>query len=587
MKKSGSVFVIFLLGVVIISLIIVLSIFMEGRGIAGKISGSDYKAYEELMDLGPLADSPIELKGDLLQKWKNLYKAAAHINNIKKSLEKLELESISDIAKAFENHQAVILEAAEELKKADTELSKIDPGKFPENLRGKVEIVINEFQKYSDLIKKTEENIKAIEKLLGLRYPHRYLILFQNNNESRPTGGFIGSVLLLDVNDGKLTESETIDVYTLDGQFHEYIEPPYEIKELTNEWRLRDSNYWPDFSVSGAKAAWFFQKEGGPSVDSVIAVNQSILEKFLELTGPIQVPGLKAPITSENYDTVLSYVIESKLSGAKDPKEVLKNLVPLVQRELLKKENFIELIKIIKDEITRKNILAYSGDMDVEKFFDNTKMSGKMLKPAENEDYLSVVTTSISGNKSDKFIEQELLHDTWISKNGEIINQLSVTRAHTWSSKILWQWQNILSEFGFTEMSETVKDILGRGQNKSVVRVYIPKGSEILETTSIPDIEKKYDETLDKEYFIFRMEVAQGEEETATIDYKLPFKLKFSPLLTYKLNVQKQPGNTNTTLVKQISGDSLKNHKNFPDSAKPEYELELNEDVYFSSLWDL
>lgn len=577
-KAKQSVFILLLVGIIIVVVANVINIYTAGK-----------KNPEKFIELSSLISSHVELPGDLFADFQKVAQALEHMKNIQKSVEKLKINSLEDVARALENHKQVALETADEIIKVKEELKNVNPKIFPEELGAKVEMVLEEFNKYSDLIDHTKENIPAIENLMGLRYPHRYLILFQNNNEARPTGGFIGSVMLIDINDGKLEKSEVFDVYDFDGQFHEYIEPPYEIKELTDKWRLRDSNYWPDFTVSGEKAAWFFQKEGGPSVDSVIAINQSILKPILEITGPISVPGLPSEITKENYDTVLSYIIESKLTGVNNPKEVLKNLVPIVQKELLKQENFIKLLGVIRDEIAQKNLLAYSRHNEVEKFFDNLQASGKMIKPKGNEDYLSVVTTSISGNKSDKYIEQELTHDTWITERGEVLNQISIKRSHTWNDTVLWGLKNTLEKFGFNDISDTMKDVLGRGANRSVIRVYVPKGSELLETTSISEIEKKYDELLDKEYFIFRMEVTKGEEKTVTIDYKLPFKLPFNPMAAYKLHIQKQPGNTNTTLIKHISGEGLKNLKNFPDivntAKKVSFEVPLMTDKYFASLW--
>ncbi|HMB26022.1 MAG TPA: hypothetical protein VKP03_01250, partial [Patescibacteria group bacterium] len=43
---------------------------------------------------------------------------------------------------------------------------------------------------------------KTINKILGEKYKKRYLFVFQNINELRPTGGFMGSLALVDINQG-------------------------------------------------------------------------------------------------------------------------------------------------------------------------------------------------------------------------------------------------------------------------------------------------------------------------------------------------------------------------------------------------
>ena len=65
------------------------------------------------------------------------------------------------------------------------------------------------------------------------------------------------------------------DVHVVDGQLKGHVDPPTPIKELLEQehWYLRDSNWNPDFTISGEKAAWFYEKETGLKVDGVIAVD--------------------------------------------------------------------------------------------------------------------------------------------------------------------------------------------------------------------------------------------------------------------------------------------------------------------------
>lgn len=81
--------------------------------------------------------------------------------------------------------------------------------------------------------------------LLGDRYPERYLVLLQNDSEARPTGGFIGSFMIVDINDGYITKMDFHDVYEFDGQLSEDIPAPEDIAKISKNWRLRDSNYSP------------------------------------------------------------------------------------------------------------------------------------------------------------------------------------------------------------------------------------------------------------------------------------------------------------------------------------------------------
>ena len=94
-------------------------------------------------------------------------------------------------------------------------------------------------------------------RLAGFDGPKRYLVLLQNSNELRPTGGFIGSIGKLLFDEGKMRDFTIQDVYAVDGQLKGHIDPPGPIRDLLNQehWYLRDSNWDPDFTQSGARAA--------------------------------------------------------------------------------------------------------------------------------------------------------------------------------------------------------------------------------------------------------------------------------------------------------------------------------------------
>ena len=99
-----------------------------------------------------------------------------------------------------------------------------------------------------------------LPELLGVNGPRYYLILTQNEDEIRPTGGFISAAGLLSVEAGRITSLTFEDSYAIDDlQGHAYPDPPaplltYMCSEL---WLFRDSNWSPDFPTSARQAAEF------------------------------------------------------------------------------------------------------------------------------------------------------------------------------------------------------------------------------------------------------------------------------------------------------------------------------------------
>lgn len=470
-----------------------------------------------------------------------------------------------------------------ETRAARDEIEKINQEILPQDIKGKLNYLKEKLNQIINTLESIESHFPAILKLLGDEKPHRYLILLQNNAEIRPSGGFIGSYSIVEINKGIIENLKVEDVYDIDGQYQGLIEPPEEFLPFTSNWRFRDSNYSPDFFYSGAKAAWFLEKEGGPVVDTVIAINQTLLEDFLEITGPLQVGELPDKISAENYTTILTYVIESKMWGEEDPKHILKVMIPEFQKAILKKENVSAIMSVLYKAAQQKMIMAYSKDSILQSLFDTFGISGRIKRTEEKEDFLSVVNISIGGNKTDHFVEEKISHHTTIGKKGTLTNEVEILRTHTFNTDAQRAWNNIWDGFGFdhTDVPGYVVDILGRGQNIVNTRIYVPEGSQLISG----DVEVKYDEELDKTYFFTKLSVLPQNTSSVKIEYKLPFKLDFSPLDTYKLTVQKQPGSLGSVFTKTIeTAEDMKDIKPYVYYPQDSYLSEENKVSYATNL---
>ncbi|PIR55542.1 hypothetical protein COU74_00185 [Candidatus Peregrinibacteria bacterium CG10_big_fil_rev_8_21_14_0_10_36_19] len=479
--------------------------------------------------------------------------------------------------------------AIDEIDQASELINKIKEKDLPDDLKSRVIFAKQKVSEVSNILNSTAKYFPAILDLLGDRYPHRYLILLQNNNEIRPTGGFIGSYGIMDINDGYIENLEIHDVYDIDGSYGGIIEPPEELKTFTSNWRFRDSNYSPDFPTSAKKARWFLEKQGGPSVDTVIAINQGLLRDLMEITGPVQV-GNFGKLTSSNYNLLLSYVIEGKIWGPENPKHILKVFIPAFKEAIMKESNVGRVTSKLYKAVQQKHIMVYSSHDDIEDLITSMGLSGEVKKTAENEDYLSVINIAYGGTKSEQFMKEEIYHDTYIDKVGNVTNEVRISRQHQWSPQIYRQWKQILKTYGFEEMPDQLIDTLGRGPNKVGVRVYVPEGSTLIES-NVKDIKIKFDKDTKKTYFYFKSETSAGEKKEAWIKYRPNISLKFNPTSAYRLTIEKQPGTAGSIFTKTLHvEDGLKTLMTYPsDSQTYEdssalYAKDLVYDRYFSAL---
>lgn len=362
---------------------------------------------------------------------------------------------------------------------------------------------LDEFLKLSDKLKD----------LLGLSNDKRYLLVFQNNSEIRASGGFLGSYALVDLRNGKIKNLEVPagGSYDLEAGLNgKKFQSPYPLQLINRLWKFWDANWWPDWPKSAKNLMWFYQESGGPSVDGVISLTPTVIERMLEITGPIDmIQEYGLVINSENFWETVQKVVEykniqfehpeavigipatstpinSSLPLTQDlinnvdnkPKKIIGDLMAKMLEILPKKisrENLPLFISVIEDSVLQKQILFYFKDEKIQSEIVKYGLSGEMKK--SDYDYLMMVDTNISGQKTDRVIKKEAALISEIQENGDIINTLKIKRNH----------QGVLGE-PFTGVINT-----------NWLRIYVPLNSKLLSAKGFSIPPKIYLTEADKE----------------------------------------------------------------------------------------
>ena len=265
--------------------------------------------------------------------------------------------------------------------------------------------------------------------------------------------------------------------------------------------------------------------------------------------------------------------------------QLLFDFIPEFKKRLLALNNFSEIGDLVSQLIINRHIQAYSRDHDIQALAERFNLDGRMIASAPKTDYLSVVSTSIGGNKSDHFVHTDLHHQSLISRNGSITNNLMITKNHTWQIQDYYKWVRLVWIYGTGPLNlETLRFILGEGDNVDYMRVYVPRGSRLIDTAGI-DIQKiTTSEDLDYTVFAFTFTpVSAGNSQTVHLQYKLPYTLAFSPSDNYRFITQKQAGAENINLKKSlVTADLLEVAKSYPDLNKTSaIEIPLNQNEIF------
>ncbi|PIT88388.1 MAG: hypothetical protein COU29_01200 [Candidatus Magasanikbacteria bacterium CG10_big_fil_rev_8_21_14_0_10_36_32] len=325
--------------------------------------------------------------------------------------------------------------------------------------------VLNDLDNLSDLG-------QTIQEVFGGQGLRRYLLIFQNPHEIRPTGGFIGSFAIMDIKDGKVTNLEVPagGSYDLQGQLDQFVEPPTPLLLANKRWEFQDANWFPDFPTSAEKMLWFYRHSRQLTADGVIAVNATVLERLLSIIGPVTDEERSLTLSANNaIATIQTVVEEGPEKQQRKPKQILTDLAPklLQQTTEIKPDQALPLLLSISEALKQKEIQAYFTDNDAQKTVSSFGWAGKILQTRENQDYLFIVNTNIRGEKSDAEIKQTISHQAVIQENGEVINMVTITREHS----------GIRGEklYGAT--------------NIDYLRIYVPAGSELISVSgfSWPD----------------------------------------------------------------------------------------------------
>ncbi len=263
-----------------------------------------------------------------------------------------------------------------------------------------------------------------------------YLLALQNSNELRPTGGFIGSIALVTVADGLLNDFAVQDVYALDGQLKGHVDPPIPIKELLNQehWYLRDSNWDPDFRVSGERAAWFYEKESGGTVDGVIAVSTPFLTELLEVTGPLDLPDYNDRITKDNFfGKSLYYTKADFFPGSTQKKDFLSSLTMAIIAKLSSggTKDMVGLSRALGNALEAGDIQFWFPDSLPQSLAEQAGWAGRIdeklpCEPSCMVERVRLVESNMSVNKVNAYITRVMNVRTDVSVEGEIDSTIEV-----------------------------------------------------------------------------------------------------------------------------------------------------------------
>lgn len=429
----------------------------------------------------------------------------------------------------------------------ETNLDQIDPNRYPETYND-TEIRANIFKakemvfQAHQLIKNGKPIISKTSWLLGKDKPRNYLMIFQNDAELRPTGGFWTAYGTLKVDNGKLTPGISDDIYSLDAKYTTATPVPRPLKayhlNITN-WNIRDLNISPDFPTSVELFLERYNKitRGKEKIDAVIGLDTTVLVNLVRVLGGVGVPGWgNFSAEPDKRCDGCPQIIYQLETIADQPRSFIVSdrkgfLGPLMNSLLSNamgsgKDKIGPLAEVALNDIFQKHVLFYFTDPDTQKAAVLANIAGSITPTDKNTDYFHLNDANMASAKTNLFIKQKIKHEI-TTKDGQVEHKISITYTNPTKAS------NCNLEKG---------DLcLNAPKYRDWFRFYVPTGSKLIKMTG-SEVDPVVYEELNKQVF----EGFYGNNyplyALASTKTSIQYTSSVPASKDYSLLLQKQPG---------------------------------------------
>lgn len=426
-----------------------------------------------------------------------------------------------------------------DLKKAAIEVASIDTSKYPatygnRQLRLQIETAKNFILGASSVVSENRPLLEVVPQALGESEPKSYLLLFQNDKELRPTGGFLTAYAFLKIDKGHLSTSVSDDIYRLDEKLlnvclHKIcpLSPPAPLVKylpeadgrLRTSWSMRDSNLSPDLPTSLKDFERMYQLLGDvQDFDGIITIDTKVVEDLIRVTGMMEIDGTRYSAENDkrcNCPNVV-YELERYSQVIERGEASRKAILGVLMQQLLARslgastEKLPEFINTGATLANQKHVMFYMHDQKVQAALSKLNWTGEIK--STTGDYLHINDANFAGGKSNLYVQEQVT----LEVNGNI-HKLTLEYKNPQPFSV---WLN--------------------GINRDYIRIYVPKGSSLVNSKGSDEkVNTLDDEELGKIYFEAFITVRPGNSRTLSFEYTTSVSVNDK---NYQLLIQKQPG---------------------------------------------
>jgi hypothetical protein len=448
-------------------------------------------------------------------------------------------ELLADVLPELEASASAWQEVSARLDRAEVALQRVDATQLPPAIGHRLPLLQSGIVRLLPFL----ALLPHLPDLLGVHKERLYLIIAQNSDELRPTGGFISGVGFIRLADGKLMELNFQDSYAVDNLSQPHPPAPEALRRIMGIELLflRDANWSPDFPTSAHVIQALYQQDQGRQTNGVIALDLTAVQQLVAALGPLQVAGIEEPVTGDNVLAQIKAAWEQPAEGvtieqnAREWWQRRKDFMTILAQAIVRRLNTgeVDLIQVgqaIWQAATEKHVLIYLDDPAAQEAITALGWDGG-LHPS-GQDFLAVFDSNVGYNKVNAVVTRQMDYTVAWEEDGWVAH-LVLTYTHP----IHVDLNDCILQ---PDYGRTYDDMIRRCY-WNYVRIYVPEGVQWLEAKGLD---------------VTSLEMSPGERGTQVISglfvmppgtthvvrfsYRLPSSVAEGD--TYRLWIQKQPG---------------------------------------------
>ncbi len=333
--------------------------------------------------------------------------AAAQLNPMQLRLPdgSLDLAQVAGLAPTLRSATAALSGAADRVQQlpAHTWLAAVDGARTD---------LLSQLNSLQQTLRAANLTARIVPTMLGLDVPQTYFVAFQNDAESRGTGGLPGAFAIVAADHGKLKFDSFHSVGALAGSHADVnFGPDYDhlYRGAGTTTLYGNGNLSPNFPYAAQIWASMWKMHSGQQVDGVIAVDPTALSYLLTVTGPAELAD-KTKVTAANVVALTQSTVYAKFPATKDTNvrhSYLLDIARAVSTRLVAKPgSTVALIAAAGRAADERRLLIWSDHPTIQTDLTQTALAGEI--PNTPAPYVGLSIVNDGGNKLDYYLGRTL-----------------------------------------------------------------------------------------------------------------------------------------------------------------------------------